>query len=155
VTVFSGTDKRKRVNFIPEKTQKPWNVQGGRSICIFQGFCLFAPRPQKAHPFCRPSSPVAVRVSGFCCMPRLSRALQGGAQGRAPGSAVASSPAVQNRRRRQKKVRPTRSILSPPPDRSPSPGAVTGLAACRPSLRLLPTPRLCYDPEDRGFGHGR
>ena len=59
---------------------------------------------------------------------------------RAPGSAGASRRAVQNIRRRQKKVRPTRSILSPPPDRSPSPEAVTGLAACRFSLCYCPRP---------------
>ena len=61
-------------------------------------------------------------------------------QSRAPGSAAASIPVVQNNRRRQKKGAPHASILSPPPDRSPSPGAVTGLAACRFSLCYCPRP---------------
>src|SRR6056297_1599136 len=113
------------------------------------------PHPLKRTPFCRPTSPCAVRAGQAVAYSRLSRALHSPAilrpffpvitrfirviqnqidtASRAPGSADASIPAVQNIRRRQKKVRPTRSILSPPPDHSPWRRPVTALATCRPA----------------------
>ena len=139
VTVFLPNSHKERNQSYGQKNAKTLEPCGGDQSDGFQGFWPFNTTPVKSAPHSagqprlgpcghgRPWLTPACHI--FCKTTRKAKNL--------PGSADASTHALQNIRRRQKKVRPTQSILSPPPDRSPSPGAVTGLAACRFSLRLI------------------
>jgi len=133
-----------------KKLNQAGMYKDGYSNFYMPAWLTSGPHPLKRTPFCRPTSPCAVRAGQAVAYSRLSRALHSPAiprpffpvitrfnrviqnqidsASRAPGSADASIKSAQKNRRRQKKVRPTQSILSPPPDHSPWRRPVTALA---------------------------